>query len=431
MDLSALTAVSPVDGRYGSKIAALRPIFSEYGLIRHRVMVEVRWLQALAAEPDISEVPTFGEAMQEALETIVRDFDEGDAQAVKTIERATNHDVKAVEYFLKDKIAGNPELEAVGEFIHFACTSEDINNLSHALMLKEGRDRVMLPEMDGFEVLATMKQDPALQDIPVIVISAVEEMESVIRAIELGAEDYLPKAFDPVLLKARSNACIEKKRLRDKTAQQLAITRELFGKFVPERIAESILQGEGHIEPVNTRATIMFTDIQGFTTMSETTTPSQVAQILNEYFPTVIEPISHHGGVLNQFLGDAMMVVYNVPVNDPTHADNALKTARDIHRVTKDQRFAGQSIKTRIGICTGDVFAGNIGSGDRLHYTIHGDSVNVAARLEQLNKQFGTDTLISESTYKHLQHPEDFSLSPMGEIEIRGRSSMQTFALTE
>ena len=147
MDLSSLTAVSPVDGRYGAKTAVLRPIFSEYGLIRHRVMVEVRWLQALATEPGIAEIPAFSPEARAVLDAIVRDFDERDAQAVKAIERETNHDVKAVEYFLKDKIAGHAELEAVGEFIHFACTSEDINNLSHALMLKEGRDRILLPRM--------------------------------------------------------------------------------------------------------------------------------------------------------------------------------------------------------------------------------------------------------------------------------------------
>ena len=147
MDLSSLTAVSPVDGRYGAKTAVLRPIFSEYGLIRHRVLVEARWLQALAAEPGIAEVPAFSPGARETLDAVVRDFDERDAQAVKAIEGKTNHDVKAVEYFLKDKIAGCSELEAVSEFIHFACTSEDINNLSHALMLKEGRDRALLPAM--------------------------------------------------------------------------------------------------------------------------------------------------------------------------------------------------------------------------------------------------------------------------------------------
>ena len=148
MELSSLTAISPIDGRYGSKTSDLRPIFSEYGLIRHRVLVEVRWLQKLAAADAISEVPAFSEHANKVLNDIVDKFNEEDAQRVKNIERTTNHDVKAVEYFLKEKIEGNEELMAVNEFIHFACTSEDINNLSHALMLNEARTGVILPAID-------------------------------------------------------------------------------------------------------------------------------------------------------------------------------------------------------------------------------------------------------------------------------------------
>jgi adenylosuccinate lyase len=148
MDLSQLTAISPVDGRYGSKTEALRTIFSEYGLIRHRVVVEVRWLQALAAHESIVEVPSLSTHAEHLLNDIIEKFSEQDAQRVKNIERTTNHDVKAVEYFLKEKIAGNSELEAVSEFIHFACTSEDINNLAYALMLREARNQALLPLLD-------------------------------------------------------------------------------------------------------------------------------------------------------------------------------------------------------------------------------------------------------------------------------------------
>ena len=148
MELSQLTAISPVDGRYGGKTSELRPIFSEFGLIRHRVLVEVRWLQHLAKEKAITEVPDFSTDTQKLLNDIVDNFSEQDALRVKEIESTTNHDVKAVEYLLKEKIAGNKELEAVTEFIHFACTSEDINNLSHALMLREARDTVILRLID-------------------------------------------------------------------------------------------------------------------------------------------------------------------------------------------------------------------------------------------------------------------------------------------
>jgi adenylosuccinate lyase len=139
MSYFTLTAISPIDGRYASKVDDLRPIFSEFGLIRNRVLVEVRWLQALANQPEIVEVSPFSDSANQVLEKIIEHFAEPEAQRIKDIEKITNHDVKAVEYFLKEEIAGNDELEKVSEFIHFACTSEDINNLSYALMLKEGR----------------------------------------------------------------------------------------------------------------------------------------------------------------------------------------------------------------------------------------------------------------------------------------------------
>ena len=148
MELMPLTAISPIDGRYSAKTIELQSIFSEFGLIRFRVLVEVRWLLALADHPEIAEVPPFSEHARNVLEKIVDDFSVDDAQRVKKIERSTNHDVKAVEYFLKEKIANNDELARVGEFLHFACTSEDINNLSYALMLRSARNQVLLPLLD-------------------------------------------------------------------------------------------------------------------------------------------------------------------------------------------------------------------------------------------------------------------------------------------
>ena len=148
MDLTALTALSPLDGRYGSKTAALRPYLSEYGLIHHRVIVEIEWLKALAVQTDIPEVPAFSDEALAHLDAIKNDFTEADAQRVKNIEGKINHDVKAIEYFIKEKLEPFAELNAVNEFVHFACTSEDINNLSHALMLKAAREEVVLPAMD-------------------------------------------------------------------------------------------------------------------------------------------------------------------------------------------------------------------------------------------------------------------------------------------
>ncbi|MEE4202453.1 MAG: adenylosuccinate lyase [Halieaceae bacterium] len=166
MELDALTAVSPLDGRYASKVAPLRQVFSEFGLIRARVEVEVRWLQSLAAHPEITELAPFSDEANQFLDQLVAEFDVTAAAAIKAIERTTNHDVKAVEYFLKQRCEALPELAAASEFIHFACTSEDINNLSHALMLRDGL-AVVQPVMTRIiDALTTLACDQA--DLPML-----------------------------------------------------------------------------------------------------------------------------------------------------------------------------------------------------------------------------------------------------------------------
>jgi adenylosuccinate lyase len=158
-----LTAISPIDGRYHPKVDALRPIFSEYGLIHYRVEVEVRWLQALANHPEIKEVPAFSEQAQHFLNALVDDFSNEEAQRVKTIERTTNHDVKAVEYFLKEKVADCLELDNIKEFFHFACTSEDINNLAYGLMLTAGRQVILEQMAECRQAIKTVSEQSAAQ----------------------------------------------------------------------------------------------------------------------------------------------------------------------------------------------------------------------------------------------------------------------------
>ena len=167
MTLSLLTAISPLDGRYASKVSDLRPYFSEFALIKHRVKVEIEWLKALSNEAAITEVPAFSAATVAQLDALANNFSEVDAQAVKDIEKVTNHDVKAVEYWMKQSLANNAEVMQVSEFIHFACTSEDINNLSHGLMLKSAREQVMLPSLDKMTAkLAELAH--ALADLPML-----------------------------------------------------------------------------------------------------------------------------------------------------------------------------------------------------------------------------------------------------------------------
>ncbi|WP_337882181.1 adenylosuccinate lyase, partial [Chromobacterium haemolyticum] len=148
MNLTTLTALSPLDGRYAGQVEALRNLFSEYGLMKFRIKVELEWLKMLAAEPGIEEVPSFSEATIREIDDVIANFNVQHGEEVKAIEARTNHDVKAIEYWLKERLSGNPEVMAASEFIHFACTSEDINNLSHALMLKTARNTVVLPTID-------------------------------------------------------------------------------------------------------------------------------------------------------------------------------------------------------------------------------------------------------------------------------------------
>ena len=207
MELNALTAISPVDGRYGARTTELRDIFSEYGLIKYRVTVEVRWLQQMAAIAGISEVPALSAEANALLNAIVDNFSLADAERVKEIERTTNHDVKAVEYLLKEKVAANSELAAVSEFIHFACTSEDINNLSHALMLNEARTQVLLPLMDQL-------------------LTAIKDLAQRYKAIPMMARTHGQPASPTTLGKEMANVYIRLKRQRDQVAAV-----QLLGKF--------------------------------------------------------------------------------------------------------------------------------------------------------------------------------------------------------
>jgi predicted ATPase/class 3 adenylate cyclase/GAF domain-containing protein len=196
---------------------------------------------------------------------------------------------------------------------------------------------------------------------------------------------------------------------------------EIFGRYVPKRVAQAVVAGRGILKPTKATATILYSDIESFTTVAEHMSPEKVVQMLNEYFPAVIEPIERNGGVVNQFQGDAMLVTFNVPVADPQHAEKALKTAIEIQEVAKNRKFAGVSLRTRIGINTGEVIAGNIGSGDRMNYTVHGDAVNLAARIEQLNKEYGELVLVSGSTVALIEN--EYPLTRVGEVTVRGKTN--------
>lgn len=198
------------------------------------------------------------------------------------------------------------------------------------------------------------------------------------------------------------------------------LIRKTLGRFVPEEVASSLLDGGGKITPQQTQATILFCDIESFTQLTETLGPTKIATVLNAYFSDMVTQLEQYGGVVTQFQGDAILATFNVPVTDPQHAANAIRAARKMLNHVKQRRFSGQQLNIRIGINSGIVFAGAIGAEGRLNYTVHGDAVNLAARLEAMNKEFGTRLLVSENT-KALT--DQFDLRKLGETSVRGQSN--------
>jgi len=201
---------------------------------------------------------------------------------------------------------------------------------------------------------------------------------------------------------------------------------ETFGRYVPETVAAALIKNKGEYKPQNRLATILYTDIAGFTSLCEQLSPDEIASLLNEYFALLTTIINRHGGIVNQFQGDAMLVTYNVPARDKDHADGALLTAVEIQETLAEHVFRSKyKMPTRIGINTGKVFAGIVGGKDRLNYTVHGDAVNVAARLEYLNKEYNSSILLSKATKLLLGESirERIRLTPMGKLNVRGKTN--------
>ena len=205
------------------------------------------------------------------------------------------------------------------------------------------------------------------------------------------------------------------------------LIRGLFGKFMPEAVAEKLLADEGQLKPVATEATVFFVDLAGFTTMSENLSPQGIIDVLNDYFAAAFDIIEQHGGVITQFQGDAILAIFNVPLPDPDHPQKAVEAGIALQKMVSAQTFGGQNLSCRVGINTGEVVAANVGAPDRMNYTVHGDDVNLAARLEAMNKETGTEILISSATANRLTGIE---IKPMGVLEVRGKAEkVDVFAL--
>lgn len=248
-------------------------------------------------------------------------------------------------------------------------------------------------------------------------IPPMESLLALLRQVGQGDPEATTPGSDDEI-----SAVIDYLKTMGECRQEREFIHETFGKFVSRNVASAVLEGRGVIRPEVREATILFTDVEGFTAVSEKLRPEQVIAMLNEYFPLAAKPIRRYGGVITQFQGDGMLASFNLPVADPDHAANAVRAAQAMQDALKSRRFAGGvALNTRIGINTGVVVGGTVGDGDRLGYTVHGDEVNLAARLEQLNKEYGTRVLVSEHTAE-LAGP-GFNFEKIGPVAVRGRAA--------
>jgi adenylate cyclase len=288
---------------------------------------------------------------------------------------------------------------------------------------------IVMPELDGVSVLEHVKRDPALQDVPVIMISGLDDTDSVVRCIEIGADDYLPKPFDPVLLRARISAGLTKKRLHELERERL---RGVFARFVPEHVVDEVLERtDDDLRLGGSRdvGTVMFTDLRGFTAFSEATAPQHVIELLNQYFGEMIDAVFEHEGTLVGYRGDGLLAVFGAPIPLDDHADRALAAAREMLdlRLPRFNRWLaenglGEGFSMGIGLNSGPFMSGNVGSARQLAYTVHGDTVNTAARVEAMTKVAERPLLMAESTRDALRDPPP-ELAFVGEFDVRGKES--------
>lgn len=284
-----------------------------------------------------------------------------------------------------------------------------------------------MPEMDGFQVLEQLAADRALRDLPVIVTSSLEGLGNIVRCIELGAEDYLSKPVNAVLLKARIGACLEKKRLRD---QQ----KELVRRFATPEVAQDLQQSGFALEGRRVRGTVMFCDIRDFTALVESQPPEETIELLNTYYTLMFDAISGHGGVVNQMIGDGLMAIFGAPLPLPDHAAASVRAALEMIEMIElfgaERSEAGRApIRIGIGIATGEMVAGYTGTQLRATYTCIGDTVNLAARLEAHTKVAKRALLVDTATRTELDG--GLAIEALGPVAFRGKAAeVEVFAVS-
>jgi adenylate cyclase len=287
---------------------------------------------------------------------------------------------------------------------------------------------IVMPGLDGMEVLERMKSDENLRHLPVVMISGVDDEDSMVRCIESGADDFLPKPFDLAILRARIGAGLNRKRLRELEQERV---RNVFTRFLPETIAAEMLarsDGEPAIKAVRLWATVMFVDLRGFTTFAETQPVEKVIAVLGRYQSAMGDAVLDHGGTLVDYLGDGLMAVFGAPVESVDHADRAVAAARDMagrrledfNEWVRAQGLA-EGFGMGIGLNSGRVMSGTLGSDRRFDYAVIGDTVNTAARIEQLTKQTGHSILIADQTKANMAASD--ALTFVAEFDVRGKQA--------
>jgi class 3 adenylate cyclase len=309
-------------------------------------------------------------------------------------------------------------LEQQGHHVTFAENGRQALDLMHGQPFDVVLLDVMMPELDGEQVLAHLTREHELRDIPVIMISASDELDSVVRCIELGAEDYLTKPLNAVLLKARLGASLEKKRLRD---QQ----RELIRKFATAEVAQDLMDSGFELGGKYVDATAMFSDIRSFTSLTETLSPAEIIELLNTYYTLMFDAINGHGGVVNQMVGDGLMAIFGAPAPQPDHRQQAVAAALEMVALValfnQDQVAQGKPpIRIGVGVASGQMIAGYTGTQNRATYTCVGDTVNLAARLEAYTKQVGHAILIDQNTQDGLD--SGVRTEAVGPVQLKGKA---------
>ena len=264
---------------------------------------------------------------------------------------------------------------------------------------------IEMPEMDGFQVLEAIKSDLAMRDLPVIVTSSVEGLDNIVRCIELGAEDYLPKPVNKVLLGARVASSLEKKRLRDEQ-------KRLLERFATSEVAQDLQETGFSIGCKRTNASVLFCDIRDFTSISEDLAPEDTIELLNTFYTLMFEAVTSNGGIVSLMLGDGLMALFGVPQELENHAKCAVASGNEMlsmaEMLNEERLAAGEAaIKIGVGIATGEVVAGYAGTDARATYTCIGSAVNLAARLEAHTKALKRQFLICAQTMETLDQPTE------------------------